>query len=267
VNPSTDPEYSIESIAAALRKSEELRAEVLKGYRPKDVFCWQGQFLFLYQPRQKIPFKKPPYQEFYNPPQDYWPYELCKGIEIARQNVPQHQIHLGDVPTEIVKRASAAPCERQAKKIADPKVVSKTRKGSFEDVMIPPNPGTTQIAYVFIEFCCSRDSLLCSEKFAKHNGKDVILVRLTEEHDMTTQEGLEYASSMIRLYSSFPIVLWGSQPCTAGSTWQFVNRYQSKGFDERMAKLMKEFRALLKAYCTLAQMVKDLGDSWGEIGF
>ena len=48
------------------------------------------------------------------------------------------------------------------------------------------------------------------------------VVRLTEEQDMTTKSGYEYAMDKIREYEGCHISLWGSIPCTGGSPWQYV---------------------------------------------
>ena len=61
-----------------------------------------------------------------------------------------------------------------------------------------PKPRSEEPGYVFVEFCCSSDSLLCSDQYADMCGCATERVRLTEEHDMTTPAGLEHARQAIR---------------------------------------------------------------------
>ena len=66
-----------------------------------------------------------------------------------------------------------------------------------------------------IEFCTSKDSHLGNSRYEK-DGCEVI--RLTLQHDMTTDAGLEYAISKIveAKDAGIPVQLWVSMPCTAG---------------------------------------------------
>eukprot|EP00975_Prorocentrum_lima_P027530 5786009-Prorocentrum_lima.AAC.1 len=73
------------------------------------------------------------------------------------------------------------------------------------------------------------------------------VVRLTEETDMTTSSGLNYAKAMIRAESGKSIMLWGAIPCTGGSSWQHVKealfrKTQNHDALERLRGLREKFR-------------------------
>ena len=74
---------------------------------------------------------------------------------------------------------------------------------------------------VIIEFCCYKDSLM--GKSTSHSvGCKVI--RVTSEHDMTTERGLLWLLDQIRgIPKHLPILLWGSIPCTGGTAWTRLN--------------------------------------------
>ena len=69
---------------------------------------------------------------------------------------------------------------------------------------------------VLIEYCCSETSILCDEQFEILDGQKIVLIRLTEEHDMASKEGLDYATSLIHRYKHLPMLFWSAIPCTGG---------------------------------------------------
>eukprot|EP00975_Prorocentrum_lima_P048640 10176674-Prorocentrum_lima.AAC.1 len=52
---------------------------------------------------------------------------------------------------------------------------------------------------------------------------DCRVVRLTEQKDMTSDEGVEYALGEIKKTKEKGILLWASIPCSGGSSWQHIN--------------------------------------------
>ena len=116
-----------------------------------------------------------------------------------------------------------------------------------------------KVAYVLIEFCCSPDSRLSSEGYAEVDGKVVLRHRITESHDITKAKTVENVLELIEECAGLPIVFWGSQPCTAGSTWQRVNKDKSPNHEERIKYLMNQFHRLHSSFMTLARAVRDTG--------
>ena len=57
------------------------------------------------------------------------------------------------------------------------------------------------------------------------NDPERIVVRLTQDIDMTTPSGLQYALNFVSEFDG-PIALWASLPCTGGSPWQYVSEKQ-----------------------------------------
>ena len=74
-----------------------------------------------------------------------------------------------------------------------------------------------QVKRALLAFCCSPASLLCGPKFPDGHTR---LVRLTEEQDMTTQGGFEYALGFVRMSDAGCITLFGALPCPWGTSWQ-----------------------------------------------
>ena len=73
-----------------------------------------------------------------------------------------------------------------------------------------------------IEFCCGNDS-----RIGKLADDNCIVVRLTEEHDLTTESGLNHAKQAATDLVEggiTDILLWVSIPCTGGSRWQSYNK-------------------------------------------
>ena len=62
-------------------------------------------------------------------------------------------------------------------------------------------PDPQHVAYVIIEYCCTPTSRLCDVVYNKHpDGRHVVRIRLSEEHDMTSKKGLEIALSIVDQY-------------------------------------------------------------------
>ena len=68
-----------------------------------------------------------------------------------------------------------------------------------------------------VEFCCSGDSLIGSRA---PPGCEVI--RLTADDDLTTPGGLAKAMDAVSA-PGIPVLLFGSLPCTGGSTYQYIS--------------------------------------------
>ena len=129
-------------------------------------------------------------------------------------------------------------------------------------VVAAPSPSTTvipdvaeKVAYVLVEFACSKTSRLGRERYSRHDGKLVVRIRLTEEMDMTSARGINQAFRLIEPYvGKVPVFLWGSLPCTVGSPWQKLNA-QRPGWEARRDHLAKQFLALHKNFMKLANYI------------
>ena len=91
------------------------------------------------------------------------------------------------------------------------------------------------------------------------------VVRLTEEQDVTTAAGYEYAMSQIRSFGGGHITLWGSIPCARGSPRQYVNEvmYYRSGDGKSLRRLWvlrANFRKLFWAFRDLTdEVMKRMG--------
>ncbi len=119
----------------------------------------------------------------------------------------------------------------------------------------------------FIEFCCYPDSKLCHEKYAGHG---IRLVRLTLDHDVTTNEGLRYALQYIEDPNSGHVVMMGSAPCTFGCSWHRVTASRKEmdnpdtkaAFDAKLAKHKEEYTKIMAALMILLKAIKRVGGDY-----
>ena len=113
-----------------------------------------------------------------------------------------------------------------------------------------------EVSYVLVEFCCSKDSRLSCDRYSRHDGKVVLRIRLTEEHDMTSQAGLRWALAEVEPFlGKVPVFLWGSLLCTLGSPWQKLN-YKRPGWGAREEFLTNQFTALHASFMEIAMHIK-----------
>jgi len=108
---------------------------------------------------------------------------------------------------------------------------------------------------VLIEYCCAEDSQLCDESYAQTPSGRMLLVRLTQQDDLTTKEGLDYAMRVAGKYRHLPIWLWSSIPCTGGSPIQELNK-RHRNHRRKMAAHIRVFRKLHANLISLADFVK-----------
>ena len=79
------------------------------------------------------------------------------------------------------------------------------------------------------------------------------VIRLTEEHDMTTDAGLQFALKAINKENH---LLWVSIPCIGGLSFQEINRWKcnSSVYEERMEGYKEQFDALWANLVILASV-------------
>jgi hypothetical protein len=169
-------------------------------------------------------------------------------------------VHFGSVPTqkELIRVAGLKKVKKGRPKLALPPVplpkpntlINPDQKLHADDL----HPD--KAAYVLIEFCCEPDSHLCDAKYSLYRGKTVVLIRLTEAVDMTTPQGLLMALEAIEPYvDKVPIYLWGSLPCTLGSTFQHINKLKSDKWGARKSFPWDQFTTLFDSFMKLAYVV------------
>ena len=111
-----------------------------------------------------------------------------------------------------------------------------------------------------IEFCCSESSKLGDSRF--NDGEQCARVRLTIEHDLTTNEGFAFALKEAYLADQNTL-LWGALPCTAGCTWGRIN-IKKPGGPAKMKEHLRVFNQLMAHFVIIARIVTDRG---GKIAF
>jgi hypothetical protein len=97
---------------------------------------------------------------------------------------------------------------------------------------------------------------LSDDRYARHNGKSVIRMRLTEETDMTSVSGLKKAGELVKPYlGKVPIFLWGSLPCTLACSFQQIDKLRSSRWEARKTFLTKQVIALHDSFLALAELI------------
>ena len=170
---------------------------LVSGSATGDVTFWDGEDVYVL-----------PYQDSVGKPEDdcrfVWMSSYddadmrClgypKAMEAYGSDVESH-CHFGYVPKILRKKEGAT----LGKRTAQPKV-----------------------RRTLLEFCCSPTSLLCDPKFTDGHTRQV---RLTEEQDMTTESGIEYALQFLRRPDAGCVTLFGALPCTWGTPWQRMQEH------------------------------------------
>ena len=73
----------------------------------------------------------------------------------------------------------------------------------------------------FIEFCCSSKSKASDERYRRPGTR---FIRITEDDDPSTEDGLRQLLSYIEDPNSGHVVVLSSIPCTLGCTFHYINR-------------------------------------------
>jgi hypothetical protein len=129
-----------------------------------------------------------------------------------------------------------------------------------EDVIIKTGSYDPEAAHdrVIVEFCCDENSELGRPRIETHGCQ---VVRLTEEVDMRTNDGLFQAIKLIRkIPSSKMIMLWSSTTCTGGCPLQSKNRARYKRTKDyaglrRLESYKEDFQQLMMSLNILADLV------------
>ena len=99
--------------------------------------------------------------------------------------------HFGKIPDDEERFLAAKTDKNPYSLPTDPSVASP------DFGIVEPATGE-EIAYVIVELCCVKESRLSEDRYARHNGKPVIRIRLTEETDMTSASGLKKAGELVK---------------------------------------------------------------------
>ena len=90
------------------------------------------------------------------------------------------------------------------------------------------------------------------------------VIRVTQDHDMTTEQGLLWLVGTIRkIPKRIPILLWGSIPCTGGTPWVRYNlaRYPDT-FPARLRIIRSQWRKMLCNFSRVCDIVRQRGGYW-----
>ena len=111
-----------------------------------------------------------------------------------------------------------------------------------------------------IEFCCGKDSKLGQKgKYAQSRGCRV--VRVTEQHDVTQQHGVDFVNKLVDECEGTTTLLFAAIPCTGGSPWMNINIHKPGGA-ARLRRHLKTFRMI---WSTFASCARKLAAKGGKI--
>ena len=104
-----------------------------------------------------------------------------------------------------------------------------------------------------VEWCCGPSSKLGKPRIAK----DCQVTRITEVDNATTREAAATAAHEVTLGGSHAL-LWGSMPCTGGTSWTHVN----KMFPSALKKILRHqstFKRMWKQWELVAESTRAAG--------
>ena len=124
-----------------------------------------------------------------------------------------------------------------------------------------PSVDWSQYDRVIIEFCCYENSLMGKRTPAS---KSCYILRVTEQHDQTTEEGLRWLLDEIhKIPKDLPILLWGSIPCTGGSPWTRYNlRKYPQTFPARLRHLRAQWRKMVHNFYKVSEVICQRNGHW-----
>ena len=109
--------------------------------------------------------------------------------------------------------------------------------------MCCPAPGE-KIDRVILGLCTSHNSRLGKEtQFSKGR----LVVRITEDDDLTSMSCVKKAIKIMYEYRHLPILVWVSIPCTGGSSWQRLNYAMGKITAEQLQAHFTLYGKLMKS--------------------
>ena len=85
-------------------------------------------------------------------------------------------------------------------------------------------------------------------------GWNVIVI--TEEYDILTQKGIDKAINAITGPND---IVWHSQPCTGGCTWQIVNMKRGKETRDKIAGHWKLFEKIWTSFMKISNYAIGVG--------
>jgi hypothetical protein len=108
---------------------------------------------------------------------------------------------------------------------------------------------------LLIEFCCGNNSRI-GQKWKESKGCRV--ERITEEHDVTTEHGLQHTLDIIANCHGPNTVLVAAMPCTGGSPWQNFNK-QFPRAREKIRNHIRVFKKIFASFLTCARALRAKG--------
>ena len=110
---------------------------------------------------------------------------------------------------------------------------------------------------LIIEFCCGPDSKLGQTSKIKE-ASNCRVIRVTEEHDVTTDKGFQFVSNLIDICYGPETMLMAAMPCTGGSMWMNINKLRPGG-EARLRKHLTTFRKIWKTFVHCARKLAAKG--------
>ena len=108
------------------------------------------------------------------------------------------------------------------------------------------SPATPRPARRIVEYCCHPDSVLGSRAPAECE-----VIRLTADDDLTTPGGHQKALDAVSV-PGIPVLLYGSIPCTGGSTYQYINWCKGPATRTKIRKHWAVFNRLWRNFRVVA---------------
>ena len=102
-----------------------------------------------------------------------------------------------------------------------------------------------------IEFCCGSESKLGQVNRIRE-AQGCTVIRITEEHDVTTEQGFNYVDKIIDECSGPTTMLMAAIPCTGGSMWTNFN-VKRPGGAARLRKHLSTFRKIWRTFVHCAR--------------
>ena len=108
---------------------------------------------------------------------------------------------------------------------------------------------------LLIEACSGPKSKIGQQaEILRNQGKKVIVLRITEEDDITTEACVE--GVLLKLASHVgPVHLWGSLPCTGGAGWQSINWFKGPATRTKLRGHVRMFQKIFAGFVQIALAV------------
>ena len=183
------------------------------------------------------------------------PLERAVAIEEYEREIVRR---LGPRPAAVEKKPIASPSSGEIVAEPSPKKRGRPRKDAALYVAESDPDIPDVVPRVILEFCCGGESRLGQEQYQRDG---CVVFRLTEQHDMSSQKGLQYAIGIARRHPG--CFLWASLPCTGGCGYWEINKKYETAWAKRELHI-ELYIKLRDNWVALAEVVMQVG---GELGW